>query len=150
MEGLKAFVCSFRYAISGIGYAFRNGRNFRLMTAAAAYVIWTAWFLKLNGTEWALELLCCALVLGLEALNTALERLCDRVTEKPDPYIKAAKDCAAGAALLASVGAAAVWLAITVGNGYWRALSDPRWWGVLVITLPFVLYRVFRREKETS
>jgi len=43
-----------------------------------------------------------------EALNTALERLSNAVTREPNPLVGQAKDAAAGAVLIAAVGAAAI------------------------------------------
>lgn len=116
---------SFRYAFQGIAFCARQGRNFRLMLCAAVYVVWAGLVAELAPVEWGLELLCCALVLGLEAVNTALEQLCDRVTQAQDSRIGRAKDCAAAAALLASIGAALVWLMLTVGGGH--ALTLLQW-----------------------
>jgi len=42
------------------------------------------------------------IVLMGEALNSALEKACDAITIEPHPSIRAAKDLAAGAVLLAS------------------------------------------------
>ena len=49
-------------------------------------------------------------VLAAELLNTALEHLADRLHPDRHPAIQMAKDCAAGAVLLASLAAAAIGL----------------------------------------
>lgn len=53
-------------------------------------------------------------VMGLEAVNTALEYLADKVTRERDEHIRRCKDCAAGTVLIAAifavgVGAALFW-----------------------------------------
>jgi diacylglycerol kinase (ATP) len=47
-----------------------------------------------------------ALVLSLEALNTALEAVVDLVSPQMHPLAKQAKDTAAGAVLIGAIGAA--------------------------------------------
>lgn len=136
---MRALLASFLYALRGLGVAL-TGRNFRLMVCAAGYVVWTGWMAGLTAAEWGIELLCCALVLALEGINTALEQLCDRITVERDPAIGRVKDCAAGAVLLASAVSALIWLVITLGGGYWRAMLAWRQGGLLLLTLPAALW----------
>lgn len=117
---MAGLIRSFRYALRGIALAL-GGRNFRIMACAACYVVWAGLIVQPTAAEWAAQLACCGLVLALEGMNTALEQLCDRVTLDRDPRIAAAKDCAAGAVLLASLFSAAVWLA--VNGGRWALLA---------------------------
>ena len=49
-------------------------------------------------------------VLIIELLNTAIEKLSDRITRKKDPAIKAIKDMASAAVGLSLLGAGAVWI----------------------------------------
>lgn len=140
---MKDFLSSFRWAARGIAFCLKTGRNFRIMTCAAGYVVWFGWMSGLTAAEWGIELLCCGLVLALEGMNTALEQLCDRVTRAQDDYIRRAKDCAAGAVLLASVCAVLIWLVITLGGGYWQALLSWRG-GLMLLTLPAAMWWSFR------
>lgn len=66
-------------------------------------------------------LLSCALVLSLELLNTALELTLDALHPEQHPAIGAAKDVAAGAVLLASLGALVVGAAV-LGPALWAQL----------------------------
>ncbi len=50
------------------------------------------------------------LVLIVELLNTAIEKLGDRITRKRDPAIKRIKDMSSAAILLSLLGAGAVWI----------------------------------------
>jgi len=63
--------------------------------------------LKFSAIQWVVLLLLIAIVWIAEALNTAVEYLCDRVTTEQDPLIGKSKDVAAAGVLLASVIAAA-------------------------------------------
>lgn len=71
-------------------------------------IFFAAKFYEFSRGEWAVLLLTCGAVLSLEVVNTAVERLCDKVSPEKDPKIGAAKDCAAGAVLISAIIAAAV------------------------------------------
>lgn len=97
------FFKGFYYAGRGIAAACK-GRNFRFQLCAAAFVIFfAARFYSFSAEKWAVLLLTCGAVLSLEAVNTAVEKLSDSVTLEENPLIKAAKDCAAGAVLIAAI-----------------------------------------------
>lgn len=57
---------------------------------------------------WLAVAICIGMVLAFEALNTAIEALVDLVSPEYHDLAKRAKDCAAGAVLLASLAALAV------------------------------------------
>ena len=59
--------------------------------------------LKIGTNEWIAILFCSALVLGLEMINTAIEKLSNVVSTSIRPDIKIIKDMAAGAVLLVSI-----------------------------------------------
>ncbi len=96
----RDWIKNFRYAASGIAYAWRNERNFRLEIALASAAIIAALLLRVDLIP---VLLCCALVLSLELMNTALEAIVDLVSPTYHPLAKIAKDVAAGAVLISSV-----------------------------------------------
>lgn len=102
---MRAFLGSFRHAGHGLGHAWRTQRNFRVELACAAFALGASLWL---GAPLSPILLACALVLALELLNTALEALADHLHPQQHPAIKVAKDAAAGAVLLASLGALGV------------------------------------------
>ena len=105
---MKGFFKGFAYAGRGLALAFGE-RNFRFHVCAAGFVSWfAARFYELSRAEWAILLLTFGLVMGLEAVNTALENLADKVTRERDELIRRCKDCAAGAVLVAAIFAAGV------------------------------------------
>ena len=97
------FIKSIGYALHGIKYCFISEKNFRneviilLITTIAAIV------LKIAVNEWLAILFCSALVLSLEIINTAIEKLSNVVTTSIHPVIKLVKDMAAGAVFLVSI-----------------------------------------------
>ncbi len=100
---LKKLALSFRWAGEGLWLAVRTQRNLRVHLAALCYVTWAGLAANLDRLSWGLIILCCALVLALELINSGLEALCNRVCSQSDPHIKAAKDCAAAGVLLAAI-----------------------------------------------
>ncbi|WP_318013998.1 diacylglycerol kinase family protein [Oscillatoria salina] len=106
---------SFKYAWAGVYYTFVTQRNFRIHTCVAIVVITLGIFLHLNPAEMGVLGLTIALVMTLELLNTAIESVVDlTVGQKYHELAKVAKDCAAGAVLIAAIAAVFVggWLLI--------------------------------------
>lgn len=58
---------------------------------------------KITHLEWLVILLTSALVMGLEALNTAIEKLCDLYSTETNDQIKNIKDIAAAAVLICAI-----------------------------------------------
>jgi len=104
---MTGFLKGFVYAWKGIA-AGAAGRNFRVMLAAAAGVIVLGCYLEISGVEWALLTLAVGLVLALELLNTAGEKLVDILSPDHDPRYGMVKDILAGAVLVAALAAAIV------------------------------------------
>lgn len=97
------FLRSVLFACRGIYYC-RGQLNFRLHLLATVIVIAAGLYFKINGTEWIFIILCCTLVLAMEMLNTAIEKVCDLVTTEIHPLIKIIKDVSAGAVLVCAFG----------------------------------------------
>ena len=100
---MKSLLKSFGYAFSGIRYCIENERNMRIHTVITLYVLLFARFFDFTREDYALLMLTIGGVIALEAVNTAVEVLCEKVSSKEDSYIKHAKDIAAGAVLIAAV-----------------------------------------------
>jgi len=95
--------------------------NAKIQLAAALAASALGLWLGLAARDWALIVLAIGLVLAAEALNTAIEALCDRVAPERHPLVGKAKDLAAGAVLLASLAAAALGL-LVLGPPLWARL----------------------------
>ena len=146
---MKAFL----YAIRGLGWAVRHERNMRIHLCFAFYVILAGLVTGLSVPEWAAALLCIALVIALELVNTAVERCCDAVTKDYSVDIKLAKDCAAGAVFAAAVLSAITGCLLFFTNGRpaaaWAfAKTYPVWAGLIVLTLPVWLFVIFSKRRS--
>lgn len=102
------FLMSFNNAFRGLAFLFKSEANARIELIITAIVISAGILCKISTAEWIVILLCIALVLGLEGINTALEIVLNKVHPGFDKEIGKAKDVAAGAVLLASIVAAII------------------------------------------
>lgn len=101
-------LASFAHALRGAAYLLRSEPNAKLHAAATLAVAVLGGFCALGRIEWCLIVIAAAGVWITEAINTALERLCDRVSTEFHPLIGAVKDVSAAAVLIAGAAAAAV------------------------------------------
>jgi len=118
---LRKRLLSFRWAFLGIADLLRHHPNAWVHLLAAIAVVSLGVLFGVSRIEWCLLVLCIAQVLALEALNSAVEYLADRISTEKHPLLGKAKDIAAGAVLLSAMGAAVVGVLI-FGPYLWM------WW----------------------
>ena len=106
------------HAWSGIRLVWRREKTFRTHGRFALAALGLAAALRVSPIWWALIILCIALVVALEAMNSALEYLLDRLHPEHHEEIGHAKDAAAGAVLLAGLGSALVGVLMLLD--WWR------------------------------
>jgi diacylglycerol kinase (ATP) len=99
---------SIHHAVNGITAMVRHEHNARVHLAATVMVVALGLRLRVGGDEWRWLLLAIAMVWLTEALNTAIEILCDLVHPGFHPLVKRIKDVAAGAVLVAAITAALI------------------------------------------
>jgi diacylglycerol kinase (ATP) len=99
---------SFRFAFRGLRTLFAAEPNARLHLLATLGAILLGAALRLTVLEWCAVVGAIALVWTAEALNTAVETICDLVHPEPHPLVARAKDVAAAGVLFAAIGAALV------------------------------------------
>ena len=101
-------MASFGHSGRGVWAALRSEVHLRFHAAATAAVVGLGFYCRLGRLEWALVALAVAGVWTAELLNTAIEALTDLASPAWHPLAGKAKDVAAGAVLLAALGALAV------------------------------------------
>lgn len=121
---MKKFFQSLAHAISGLLRLVREERHGRIHAASSTVVIALAAWLQLPRNDWCWIVIAMAGVWSAEAMNTAVERLADRITTERDALIGAAKDLAAGAVLCAAIGAVVIGMLV---------LGPPLWAKIMVI-----------------
>jgi diacylglycerol kinase len=92
----------------GLTHAFGSEQNLRIHGVIAVCVIAAAIFFALAASEWIAILFCIGLVISAECMNTAMERLANRVSLEKHPLIKQAKDCSAAAVLVLAMTSAVI------------------------------------------
>ncbi len=99
---------SFGYALRGLGFMLKTQHNAWIHLAATAIVVAAGFWLQIAAEDWRWIVLAIALVWVAEIVNTAFEHLCDVVQPEFHVSVRAAKDVAAGAVLVAAIAAAII------------------------------------------
>lgn len=157
----RTLIDSFRDAFRGIGDCMLSERNMRVHLTACCYVLFFAFRMHLTRGETACLVLTIGAVMSAEAMNTAVEKLCDFAQKQQNPRIRVVKDVAAGAVLLCALAAVLVGVLIFLRPELWQAVaelcSDPLSLGLFVLSLiaafvfvfvgPAKIRDFFRRKK---
>ena len=114
---IHRFVCAGR----GLCYVLANEPSGRVHCVALGVVPVLGGWLGLTALEWAVLALAAASVIAAEALNTAVERLADRVSKEREETIGLIKDVAAGGVLASTIGAVIAGLAV-IGPKLWAVV----------------------------
>jgi len=99
---------SFGYALNGLGFVLRTQHNAWIHVGLTVVVLAAGIALGLSAADWRWIVGAIALVWVAEIVNTAFEHLCDVVQPEFHVSVKAAKDVAAGAVLVASTASAII------------------------------------------
>lgn len=105
---------SVKYALKGAWLLVRTESSIQIQAVIAGAVALAGFYFDISATEWALQLLAIGLVMGVEGVNTAIEKLADYVQPNHDPLIGRLKDISAGAVMIASILASIVGLIIYI------------------------------------
>ena len=114
MQSLKnqSFLARLRFAATGIVAGLRAENSLRFHFAALIGIFALLAVLRPEAVWWALVAIASAAVIAAELFNTAMEHLIDHLHPQLHPSIKIAKDCAAAAVLVTSLGAVIVAIAL--------------------------------------
>lgn len=111
---LKSRFDSFGHALRGLADLLRTQPNAQIHAVVTVCVLAAGWWFQLARWEWVAIVLCIAMVLAMEAMNTALEYLADRVSTERHPLIGKAKDVAAAAVFMSALCAVVVGLLLFI------------------------------------
>ena len=100
---LQARRNSFVHAFRGIKTLLVEQHNARIHLLATALVIFAAYYLGVSAGDWIALLLAIALVWAAEAINSALEYLCDAAVPEHHDLVGKAKDVAAAGVLVCAL-----------------------------------------------
>lgn len=91
------------FAIRGAILLVRTEASIKIQLVIALAMCAAGFYFHISTTEWMIQLFAMALVLGIEGMNTAVEKLSDFVQPDFDKKIGTIKDISAGAVMLVSV-----------------------------------------------
>jgi diacylglycerol kinase (ATP) len=102
-------VKSIGFAVKGAYKLVTTEHSVMVQFSIMLFMIFAGFFFHISREEWMLQILAFGLVLGIEGLNTAVEKIADFIHPEFHNRIGFIKDIAAGAVLFAAFSA------ITVG-----------------------------------
>ncbi|WP_295335067.1 diacylglycerol kinase [Flavobacterium sp.] len=102
------------FAVKGALKLITTEHSVMVQSSLAVLMIIAGFYFKIDRYEWMMQILAFGLVLGVESLNTAVEKIADFIHPEYHERIGFIKDIAAGAVMLAALAAIAVGLLIYV------------------------------------
>lgn len=111
-RAMRRTIHSFSHALRGFVYVWREERNFKFHTLAAALLIACIFWFEFTLTEGCFILLAIMLVLASEILNTVVEDTLDEIHPQHHKVVGKLKDMMAAIVLVNSVGAGIIGLLV--------------------------------------
>lgn len=111
IEFIKGRIRSLYYVLVGVWYLIRKEPPILVHTSITLLFFFLGFYFEISTTEWIIQILCCGIVLTIESLNTAIEKICDFIHPEHHKTIGTIKDISAGAVGFA-VGTATIVLAV--------------------------------------
>lgn len=101
----QSFPQSVKNALRGINISLGTERNIKMQLTMMVLLFILGFILRFSNTEWVVIILTSTTVLSVEMINTAIENTVDMICNGEfNPLAKNAKDIAAGAVLMVSLG----------------------------------------------
>lgn len=111
---LKNRIRSVGFALRGMFLLLRTEASIKIQFFIALLVTAAGFYFEISNTEWILQLFAIGLVMGVEGINTAIEKISDYIQPENDPKIGFIKDISAGAVMIVSIVASIIGLIIYV------------------------------------
>ena len=105
---------SLKYAYKGLYKLIQTENSIKLQIAAAVAITIIGFVMRITSTEWIIQILSIGLVLAVEGLNTAIEKIADFIHPEHHDKIGEIKDIAAGAVSFSALAALGIALVIYV------------------------------------
>ena len=109
---LKNRIKSVGYALRGSLLLIRTEASIQVQMAIVVLMTLAGFYFELSRDEWIYQILAFVLILGVEGVNTAVEKLADFVHPDYHEKIGLIKDISAGAVMLVAIGTSVVGLLI--------------------------------------
>ena len=96
------------FALRGALLLIRTEASIKVQVGIAIIVTVAGFYYNLSATEWILQIFAIGLVMGIEGMNTAVEKIADYIQPEFDEKIGFIKDISAGAVMLVSIAASII------------------------------------------
>ena len=94
---------SIKYAFSGAVLLLKTEASIKIQICIAVLITIAGFYFNLSSTEWILQILTIGVVVAVEGLNTAIEKLADFIHPEQNQTIGLIKDVSAGAVLITGI-----------------------------------------------
>jgi len=105
---------SIGYAVKGAVKLITTEHSVMVQSSVAVLLVIAGFYYEITQTEWMFQILAFGLVLSIEGLNTAVEKIADFIHPDYHERIGFIKDIAAGAVFFAAMSAIAIGMIIYV------------------------------------
>jgi diacylglycerol kinase (ATP) len=96
---------SIRYAFKGALLLLKTEASIQIQFVIAALVVFAGFYFDISYKEWIFQILAIGLVMSLEGINTAVEKMADFIHPEHHNKIGFIKDISAGAVFFAAIAA---------------------------------------------
>jgi len=100
---IKGRLKSFKYAFRGMFFLLKTEHSIMAQTFIFLLVILLGLYAGISKQDWINQSLAMGLVMGIEGMNTAVEKLADFIHKEQHPRIGFIKDISAGAVSFAAI-----------------------------------------------
>jgi diacylglycerol kinase (ATP) len=105
---------SFGFAFKGALKLITTEHSIMVQSFIAVVLVFAGFYFEITSTEWMFQIMATGLVLSIEGLNTAVEKVADFIHPNYHEKIGFIKDIAAGAVFFAAVTAVIIGLLIYI------------------------------------
>ncbi len=108
----KRLFRSFQYSIKGLTKTFREEPNLKIQTIIGIIIVICGLYFRLTYIQWCLVIFAIGLVILMELINSAVERITDVLKPRINSYVKDIKDIMAAIVFVSALIAIAIGLAV--------------------------------------
>lgn len=111
---IKNRIRSVGFALKGAFLLIKTEASIKVQVFIGLIMTAMGFFYEISSLEWILQIFAIGMVIGIEGLNTAVEKTADFIQPEFDERIGFIKDIAAGAVMIVSIAASIVGLIIYI------------------------------------
>ncbi len=102
------------YAFKGVFLLIKTEASIKTQVCIALVITAAGFYYDISNMEWIMQIFAIGMIMGIEGLNTAIEKTADFIQPEFDDKIGFIKDISAGAVMLVSIAASIIGLIIYV------------------------------------